>query len=288
MERSQEGRRRPPAAVKLVVAYNGANFAGSQRQRDARTVQAELERVVTEIWGIETPVYLAGRTDGGVHAVGQVGSCADRRPDLRNETLRSALNAGLPEDLAVVSVERKPVGFHARHDAIWRSYRYRIWSGPPHPLLIGQTWQRNSPLLVEAMQEAAAKLLGTHDVAGFVSGGEGVSWSDRTKQPRGTVRTIVRCEVRAAETDVGVGTGQLIEVDVAADGFLPRMVRGIVGTLVEIGRQLRPPTWIDELLALRDRRVGAMNAPAHGLVLWRVGYAGDELGPGGKPPVAAR
>jgi tRNA pseudouridine38-40 synthase len=128
------------------------------------------------------------------------------------------------------------------------------------------------------MRTAAAKLVGTHDVASFAGGGEGVPGSERQSRKQGTIRTILRCDVVHAEPWWGDldRSGALIEVRIAADGFLPRMVRSIVGGLIEIGRGGRPPTWIDELLAGRDRRLGPMTAPANGLTLWRVGYDDDD------------
>jgi tRNA pseudouridine38-40 synthase len=124
------------------------------------------------------------------------------------------------------------------------------------------------------MERAAVRLIGTHDFAAFAGGGEGVPWSARQQRPRGTTRTVFACD--AVELAPWWGppptVGQLIEIRVAADGFLPRMVRTIVGTLVEIGRGARPVDWIDELLIARDRRRGAPAAPPRGLVLWSVDY----------------
>jgi tRNA pseudouridine38-40 synthase len=205
-------------------------------------------------------------------------SLADYRPDLANATIRKALNAHLPDDVAVTAVERRPLGFHARYDARWREYRYRIWTGDRQPLAAGFVWQRPGGLDLQVMQEAASKLIGTHDVASFAGGGEGVPGSVRQSRKHGTVRSIIVCKVAhgkpwwgAVETD-----GSLLELRIAADGFLPRMVRSITGALVEIGRGVRSPAWIDELLLARDRRQGPTTAPALGLALWRVGYDDDD------------
>jgi tRNA pseudouridine38-40 synthase len=128
------------------------------------------------------------------------------------------------------------------------------------------------------MAAAAAMLIGTHDVAAFAAGGEGVPWSDRRKRGRGTVRTIHLCTAEEAVPWWGAEPpGQLVEIRIVADAFLPRMVRGIVGALVEIGQGNRARDWMAELLAGQDRRLGPMNAPAHGLTLWRVGYANDPI-----------
>ncbi|MGI8477535.1 MAG: tRNA pseudouridine synthase A [Thermomicrobiales bacterium] len=288
----QERGGRPSGALKITVSYDGKDFFGSQRQPGKRTVQGELERAILETVGVELPVYLAGRTDQGVHAAGQVGSFADYRPGMELETLRRALNARLADDSSVQKVERKHLGFHARYDAAWREYRYRIWCGVRQPLTATMTWQRETSLDIARMALGAEKLSGPLEMAAFAGGGEGVPWSDRRRSARGTVRTILLASVIGQTVTWGASSdaGSLIEIRLVADGFLPRMVRGIVGALVEIGRGAREPEWIDELVAGGDRRLGPMNAPAHGLTLWRVGYGSDDprddaagTGDGGRP-----
>lgn len=265
----------------LTVSYHGGRFAGSQRQGALRTVQGELERALRDFWGSEVVTVFAGRTDKGVHAAGQVVSVADRRPDLSAEQIAKATNARLPDDLAVVRVERKPTGFHARYDARWREYRYRLWSGPRQPLVADVVAQRTGRLAGERMALAAAMLIGEQDMAGFAGDGKGVPWSERQEVPRGTVRTVRHCSVAVRQpwwTDEAIGT--LVELRVVADGFLPKMVRNIAGALIEVGSSRRPVEWIDEVLRGRDRRLAGMTATAHGLTLWRVGYEGDEPEPG--------
>jgi tRNA pseudouridine38-40 synthase len=122
------------------------------------------------------------------------------------------------------------------------------------------------------LAEAGSRFLGEHDFATFASGGEGVPWSERARRPRGSRRTVFRCESR--QTDLYRGAS-IVEVRVVADGFLPRMVRNMIGAMVEVGQARREPAWIDDLLAARDRRLGPPTAPAHGLALWKIGY-GDE------------
>jgi tRNA pseudouridine38-40 synthase len=273
-----------PATLVLVVSYDGAGFAGSQEQPGARTVQAELEAALARLAGAPVRTVFAGRTDRGVHAAGQVASLPDPRPDLDRPTLLQALNAALPDDLAVVGGERRPSGFHARYDARWREYRYRVWAGPPQPLARSLCWQRRGELGVEAMDAAARRLIGERDWAALAGGGEGVPWSPRQHRPRGTVRRILRCSCRRLTPWWGEAAGALVEVRVAADGFLPRMVRTIAALLVEIGEGRRPPEWLDEVVAGRDRRHGGGTAPPHGLILWRVGYGDDEPEP--DPPVS--
>jgi tRNA pseudouridine38-40 synthase len=265
-----------PAALRIVLSYDGTDFHGSQRQSGRRTVQGELERVLSRLAGTETPVIMAGRTDEGVHAAGQVASLADIRPAWDEFRYLEALNALLPDDCGVSRAERAEPGFHARYDARWREYRYRIWNGSSEPLARRQTWQRRGAIDVILMDEAARRLTGTHDFASFAGGGDGVPWSQRYAMKRGTTRTVLTSSVRLLDPWWGGRrNGQLIEVRIVADGFLPRMVRTIAGVLVEIGQRRRDADWIDTLLAGRDRRLAGETAPPQGLTLWQVGYAGD-------------
>lgn len=256
---------------------------GSQRQGDRRTVQGELERAVAEVFGRSIPVYLAGRTDQGVHAAGQVASFGDYRPEMSNETVAKALTAHCPDDLSVLEVGREPLGFHARHDAKWREYRYWLWCGNSQPLARRTVWcEQRRPLDARAMDEAAGQLLGAHDFASFAAGGEGVPGSARQDTKRGTKRNVFTCCCIEQINWWGAhkADGNLYMIRIVADGFLPRMVRGIVGAVVEVGRGQHPAEWIAELLEIKDRRKGPMNAPAHGLTLWNVGYGLDEPGQG--------
>jgi tRNA pseudouridine38-40 synthase len=263
-----------PAKLKLVVSYDGTNFAGSQIQPGQRTVQEELEQALSRLLQQEMRVTLAGRTDQGVHAAGQVASLPDHRSDLEIGTIERALNASLPEDAAIVSVERVEAGFHARFDARWREYRYRLWIGNREPLAQRQVWMAPGSLDAERMNAAAAVLVGEHDFGAFAGSGQGVPWSTRQEAPRGSIRRIYVAELLRIDPwwAEPVRQGQLLEFRIVADAYLPKMVRNIVGALVEVGRGNRPPVWIDELLALRDRRCAAGTAPPQGLTLWRVGY----------------
>jgi tRNA pseudouridine38-40 synthase len=131
-----------------------------------------------------------------------------------------------------------------------------------------------------AVAAAAKAIVGRQDFASFAGGGEGVPWSERARQPSGTTRTVFRCECREIAVNPGPNADiavKVLEIRVAADGFLPRMVRNIVGALVEIGQGRQAPNWIAEILAARDRRLGSVAAPAHGLTLWKVGFAGESL-----------
>lgn len=262
--------------LKLTIAYDGTGFHGSQRQKNGRSVQEDLETALSRLNGQPTHVALAGRTDAGVHAVGQVASVADERPGMSSERMVQAINAHLAGDLAVVGCERRKAGFHARYDAVWREYRYRIWWGPPQPLQRFRAWQRVSELDLDAMSAGAALLKGPTNLASFAGNGMGVG--EAAAAGRGTVRTIHHCSVRpvrgwwGSTPDVGEGA----ELRIIADGFLPQAVRTMTSALVDIGQHRRAPAWLQELIEAGDRRRGPQTAPPYGLILWRVGY-GDEV-----------
>lgn len=245
--------------LKLTVAYDGTAYSGWQIQPNLPTVQGTLAEAWQAITGEAITLTASGRTDAGVHALGQVVGLATAS-NLPPERLRQGLNAKLPDDIVVLSVEAAPANFHATHDALQKLYRYQIHNSRVRPLLDRRyRWHLPQPLDVAAMQAAAALLVGRHDFASFETTG-----SERSS----TVRTL---------SHVGVGqggpAGTEIDIDVCGDGFLYNMVRGIAGTLVEVGRGAREPEWTTEVLAARDRRAAGPNAPALGLVLMRVDYA---------------
>jgi len=272
------------ATLKLTVSYDGSEFAGSQVQSGQRTVQQELDRAVSRLAETSVSTVFAGRTDTGVHAAGQVVSLRDPRPEMGEREWLLALNAHLPDDLAVTGVERDRDDFHARYNAQWREYRYRVWSGPPQPLARRVTWQQRGDLNGESMDTGARSLIGERDLAAVAGGGEGVPWSDRQYAPRSTVRRITRCSCRTIAPWWGdLDGGSLFEIRIVADGFLPRMVRNVVALLVDVGHGKHSVAWIDEVLATRDRRMGGGTAPPQGLTLWRVGYGTDEPEPDPAP-----
>lgn len=267
----------PGHALKLTIAYDGTRLWGSQKQDGVRTVQQELEASLARLGRDRTATVFASRTDRGVHAIGQVVRCDDTHPSWDARKIARAINAHLPDDISVRRVSREPATFHPRFEATWREYRYRIWCGDDQPLARHHVWCRRDGLDVEAMAGAARLLIGTHDLAAFTGGGEGVPWSDRANAPRGTVRTVYHCGVREVGPWWGIaaGDGAGIEIRMIADGFLPQLVRSVVGALTTIGIDRRSPDWIRELIGESDRRNGPVTAPAHGLVLWRIGYGDD-------------
>ena len=271
--------------LKLVVAYDGRRFAGSQRQAGKRTIQEELETAAGRLFGVKSPVRLAGRTDAGVHALGQIASTREPRVGRDGGAVIAGLNALLPDDISIRDAEIAAADFDPRRDARWREYRYRIAVGAMSPLLAGLVLARRQPLDIGAMHEAARRFEGEHDFAAFAGMGAGTAWSEWRERPRGTVRRIFRCHCRTASERLFGGGDAIVEVVVSGDAFLPRQVRSMVGALIEVGRGRREPAWIDELLARGDRRGGPETVPGHGLVLWAVGYAPFGDGP---PPSGAK
>jgi tRNA pseudouridine38-40 synthase len=241
--------------IKVVLEYDGSGFAGWQQQAHGRTVEVELKRALREITGQEHKVYAAGRTDAGAHAEGQVVSFqTDGR--IKPYRLVAALNARLPADVAVLSAEEVPDAFHARYAARWRRYRYRYLDRPSRPALErGRCWQLRGPLDVDAMSQAAKALVGKHDWTSYCSASE---------PPVGRVR-----EMRSARV---LRRGDIVELELVAEGFLRGLARSIAGALAEVGRGRRPPEWVGEVLRARDRRQASRTAPAGGLTLMEVIY----------------
>jgi tRNA pseudouridine38-40 synthase len=256
----------------LTIAYHGTAFHGWQWQAGFRTVQQVLQEAFAAIGSPETHVEGAGRTDAGVHALGQCAHATIAR-DFAPERLLLALNTNLPDDVAVQRVVRAPDGFHARFHARGKRYAYRCVTASVRPA-IGRDlfhWVRR-PVDVAAMRQAARCLVGRHDFASFAS-------NPGYPRKRGTVRALHHAHVvqRPGGFDFVVQGG----------GFLYNMVRNLVGTLLEVGYGNRPPAWFAEVLAARDRRAAGPTAPPHGLYLLRVLYAKD-LSPAGDEPGVPR
>jgi tRNA pseudouridine38-40 synthase len=241
--------------IKVVLEYDGTDFAGWQQQAHGRTVEVELKRALRAITGQEHKVYAAGRTDAGAHAEGQVVSFqTDGR--ISPHRLAAALNARLPADVAVLSAQEVPDAFHARHEARWRRYRYRYCDRPSRPALErGRCWHVRGPLDADAMSAAAKALVGKHDWTSYCSASE---------LPDARVR-----EMRSARV---LRRGDFVELELVAEGFLRGLARSIAGALAEVGRGRRPPEWVGEVLGARDRRQAARTAPAGGLTLMEVIY----------------
>lgn len=255
-----EDTRAPAEALRtfrLVLEYDGRDFEGWQAQagsRQARTVQGVLAEALASIGCPVLKIQAAGRTDAGVHAEGQVVSLALERA-LEPRILVRALNARLPEDVAVVDACEAPPGWHATDAAHSKLYRYRIWNGAARsPLRAARFAFIPEPLDLEAMRAAAPAFVGTQDFSALRAAGS----SART-----SVRTLHSVELTGA-------AGGEIAFDVLGAGFLRHMVRNLAGTLVEVGRGRFTPADVSRILASRDRGQAGPTAPAHGLTLVRV------------------
>jgi tRNA pseudouridine38-40 synthase len=264
--------------LKLTLAYDGTRLVGWQRQAAGDSVQGVLEDALARFEGRPVTVHGAGRTDAGVHALGQVASVeVTFSHDVA--TLARALNAQLPADVRVLAVEEAGPGFHARFSARAKSYRYCIRNGPVvSPFERAFVWHVPQPLDVEAMRQAAARLLGRHDFAAFRSIGTDVPDAVRTLHVSTVVETAGAVPLVSAATTTPLASrcssdaGALLTYEVTGDGFLRHMVRAIVGTLVEVGRGWRDPAQMDAVLHARDRARAGATAPPHGLFLVRVDY----------------
>lgn len=255
--------------LKLTLAYDGTAYVGWQRQAEGTSIQGLLETILADIDGAPVAVAGAGRTDAGVHALGQVAS-ASVRTALDVETLRRAMNARLPLDVRVLAVDECPAGFHARFSARGKRYRYLMATGPViSPFASRYVWHVPGRLDRAAMQQAAATLVGTHDFGAFQSAGSSVPHAVRTLG-EAVVSEVTGTPPSPLGGDVAPG-GCLIALEVEADGFLRHMVRAIAGTLADVGGGRRDPD-LRALLDSADRASSGPTAPAHGLWLVRVLY----------------
>jgi tRNA pseudouridine38-40 synthase len=253
-----------PSAIALTVAYDGAPFAGFARQPGQRTVQGSLETALATILRREVDTVGAGRTDAGVHALGQVVSYQATGSEPDTTSMLRSLNALVGEGISVRDVRRARAGFSARFDAIGREYRYRLVTGSVPPLFLRPVaWWVKTPLDADAMRAGASLLLGEHDFRSFC-----VTASAEGKP---THRRVEAIELTAEEH---LGEECLV-LRVTGNAFLHSMVRTIVGTLVEVGAGRRDPEWVAEGLAACQRSAVGPTAPAHGLTFWSVKYRED-------------
>jgi tRNA pseudouridine38-40 synthase len=242
--------------LRLCVAYDGTEFAGYQAQRSGRTVQGVLEDALEELAGAPVRVRAAGRTDAGVHALGQVVSIADPG-ELNANLLMRAMPSLLPKDVAVTDAEDGPEGFDARRSAVSRTYVYLLWRADgPHPLYRKYAvWPRahvDASLLSRSLQA----VVGTHDFSSFA----------RVREDQTPIRTVLEANA--------VADGPFVRIQIVGESFLHQMVRSIVGTTLEIATGRKPLSWLCDALEARDRSAAGPVAPAHGLTLVDVSYDG--------------
>jgi len=244
---------------KLVIAYDGSGYEGWQVQKIGTGVQQIVETALAKLFPSAPRLHSSSRTDTGVHALGMVAHFEVPRAEDRMTMpkLSLAINAWLPADVRVVSVARAPEKFHARFDAAGKQYRYFVWNhAAMNPLLRQTAWHVPRKLDAGAMRAAAKHFVGKRDFKSFAG--------THTYEMKTTVRTLTRCAVKKS--------GAQFTFIIEGDGFLYKMCRGIVGTLVQVGQGKFPPDEIKKMLAQTDRRAAGMTAPAHGLVLWKVFY----------------
>ncbi len=243
------------STIKLTIEYDGTAYAGWQRQPNQPTIQAALEDALFKITRQHIPVAASGRTDSGVHALGQVVSFESNK-SLDSAQWRPALHGYLPRDITVLSSERAPDDFHARFSAKSKIYEYHITSQPSRPALNRyRVWHLPHPLDTEAIQEAIPHLCGTHDFTSF---------RGQRSQTLNPVCTISHLSLRSETPS--------LTFRIKGDRFLKQMVRNIVGTLTEVGQHKRQPNSLQEVLFAKDRRAAGRTAPPHGLYLTQVLY----------------
>ena len=245
---------------KLTIAYDGTAYEGWQMQKTGTGVQQKVEEALAKLFPSKPRLHSSSRTDTGVHALGMVAHFEVPQQECKMDSrkLALALNAWLPEDIRVYSAARAPDKFNARFDAKGKQYRYFVWNHPAmNPLIRGTVWHVPRPLDLRAMRAAMPLFVGKHDFKSFAA--------NRNYEMESTVRTVTRCSFKK--------NGSLLTFTIEGDGFLYKMCRGIVGTIVQVGLGKFPASEIKQMLAQKDRRVAGMTAPAHGLVLWKVFYS---------------
>ena len=241
----------------MLIAYDGGAFAGWQSQSGGTAVQDALERAFTRLLGHRVVVHGSGRTDSGVHALGQVAHADVPAARLSMAAWAGALNAELPREVRVLETTRAPASFHARFNATGKTYVYRIWNHRfQNPLERHRTWHIARPLDRRILRALAGTLEGTHDFAAFAA--------NRGTPEKSTVRTLHRVHLRSE--------GALLRLTFEGEGFLYRMVRLLAGSMVRVAQGKKEPLWMEDLLRDPAGRKSSFCAPAEGLVLMRVRY----------------
>ncbi|MCX6884435.1 MAG: tRNA pseudouridine(38-40) synthase TruA [Verrucomicrobia bacterium] len=255
---------------KLTIAYDGTAYQGWQIQKIGTGVQEKVEEGLARLFPSKPRLHSSSRTDTGVHALGMVAHFEVPRAEgsMSAQKLSLALNAWIPPDIRIMAATRAHASFHARFDAVGKQYRYFVWNHRAmNPLLRHSAWHVPRKLNLASMRQAAVHLPGKHDFQCF-SANPGYTKAT-------TVRTLTRCKIQAA--------GPLLTFIIEGDGFLYRMCRGIVGTLVQVGQGKFQPDDVRGMLESKIRSSAGMSAPAAGLALWKVRYpkkGASNLNPG--------
>ena len=245
--------------IKMVIEYDGSSYHGFQVQNNAHTIQAELEEAISRLNGDKTSIMFAGRTDAGVHALGQV-VAFDSESTIPPDKWQFALNTYLPPDIRVLRSMAAQPDFHPRFNALHKRYRYLICRRQA-----GAVHYRNLALIndeildLEAMSQACTLVMGTHDFRSFCASGSSAKTFERT---------VYNCLVEE--------NASLLQIEIEANGFLYNMVRIIVGTLLDIGRGIYPASTMKEIIASCERSQAGPTAPPQGLYLMHVTYPGEE------------
>lgn len=251
--------------ISLTIQYDGTAYSGWQIQKNAVTIQGLIEDAVLEITGKHSRVTGAGRTDAGVHAFKQV-AVFETSSELSPSVFSRALNANLPHDIRIIKSEECPEDFHPRYRAEQKRYSYIIAQRPGSVFLNRYAWQLNYTLDIEAMREASRHLIGRHDFASFQASGCSAKHAVREVTAI-TISDKPSFEFIAFRIDAPV-----IKINMEGNAFLRHMVRNIVGTLVDIGREKYSPEKMKEILDAKDRRLAGPTAPAQGLFLEKISY----------------
>ncbi len=244
--------------LRLALEYDGTDYRGFGIQPAAPTIQGALEAALAPTLGHAVRVTAGGRTDSGVHAVGQVVSL-QTSSRLDTDAVRRATNARLPRDILVRAAAEAPLEFDARRSALWRRYCYSIWrDAEPNIWWRRYCYHLAAPLDTRAMRRASRYLLGRHDFAAFAT-------HQAQANPGSTIRTVYRADWHCA--------GALWHFEVVANGFLRHMVRSMVGTLLAVGRRELAPAEVGTILERGDRRLAGPTVPAAGLTLMQIAYS---------------
>ena len=240
--------------IKITIQYNGKNYCGWQKQNNSPGIQGTIEKAIFDITREEVKITGSGRTDAGVHALGQVANFKTNS-QIPVDRIPNALNAKLPKDISIVKAEEVDEDFHSRYSAKKKTYRYQVYNSLYRsPIYADISYPVKYDLDIDKMKKEAKSLIGTYDFKGFMSSGSSVI---------DTVRTIYNIEVSKSE--------DLIIIEIEGNGFLYNMVRIIAGTLVDIGRG-RIAEKMSTIIESKSRSMAGHTAPAHGLFLKKVDY----------------